>query len=114
MTGYTIYYQQDGGERSSVSAGASDITATISGLIEGATYFITIVATSNTLPSTVTGPQNITIGTYYSMCSRPRSVCHQYYICCVHGSVAVVVMYARVPSVLSVLVAISFLPSPPT
>jgi len=67
VTGYTIYYsyQQEGGERSSVSAGASDTSATISGLIEGATYSITIVASSNTLPSTVTGPQTITIGTYY-------------------------------------------------
>ena len=65
VTGYIIYYQHEGGERSSVSAGASDTSATISGLIEGTTYSITIVATSNTLPSTVTGPQTITIGTHY-------------------------------------------------
>ena len=66
VTGYTIYYQQEGGERSSASAGASATSATISGLIEGATHSITIVATSNTLPSTVTGPQTITIGMYYA------------------------------------------------
>ena len=65
VTGYTIYYQQEGGERSSASARASATSATISGLIEGATYSITIVATSNTLPSTVTSPQTITIGTHY-------------------------------------------------
>ena len=65
VTGYTIYYQPEGGERSSVIAGASDTSVTISGLIEGATYSITIVATSNTLPSTVTDPQTITIGTHY-------------------------------------------------
>ena len=65
VTGYTIYYQQEGGERSLVSAMASDTSSTISGLIEGATYSIAIVATSNTLPSTVTGPQTITIGTHY-------------------------------------------------
>jgi len=65
VTGYTIYYQQEGGERSSVSAEASDTSTTISGLIEGAIYSINIVATSNTLPSTVTGPQTITIGTHY-------------------------------------------------
>ena len=65
MTGYTIYYQQEGVQRSSASAGASDTFATISGLIEGVTYSITIVATSNTLPSTVTRPQTITIGTHY-------------------------------------------------
>ena len=68
VTGYAIYYQQEGEERSSVSVGASATSATISGLIEGATYSITIVATSNTLPSTVTGPQTITIGMYYSVC----------------------------------------------
>ena len=62
VNGYTIYYQQEGGERYSLSVGANETNATINGLIEGATYSIIIVATSNTLPSTVTGPQNITIG----------------------------------------------------
>ena len=65
MTGYTIYYQQEGAERSSVSAGVSAPSVAISGLTEGTTYVFTIVATSNTLPSTVTGPQAITIGTHY-------------------------------------------------
>jgi len=63
VTGYTIYYQQEGGERSSVSAGASAISATISGLIEGATYTITVTANSNTLPSITTVPTSLVIGT---------------------------------------------------
>ena len=93
VTGYTIYYQQEGGERSSVSAGASDTSSTISGLIKGATYSITIVASSDTLPSTVTGPQTITIGTHYAhwttQCVPPTR------------SVAVVMMCTTVDCVLS-------------
>ena len=65
VTGYIIYYQQEGGGWSAVSAGPNATTATISGLIEGAVYSITIVATSSTLLSTATGPQTITIGTHY-------------------------------------------------
>ena len=65
MTGYIIYYQQEGGERFSVRAGASDTSATLRGLTEGATYSITIVATSNTLLSAETGPQTITMGKPY-------------------------------------------------
>ena len=63
VTGYTIYYQQEGGERSSVSFGASATSATISGLIEGATYTITVTATSNTLSSITTAPTSLVIGT---------------------------------------------------
>ena len=62
VTGYTIYYQQEGGERSSVSVGAGATNSIISGLIGGTMYSITMVATSTTLPSTVTGPQNLTFG----------------------------------------------------
>ena len=63
MTGYIIYYQQqDGGHTDSEMAGATATTATVTGLIIGATYSITMVTTSSTLPSTVTSAENITIG----------------------------------------------------
>ena len=55
VTSYIIYYQQqDGGHNGSEMAGATATTATITGLMTGATYSITMVATSSTLPSTVT------------------------------------------------------------
>ena len=61
VTGYIIYYQQHDGEQClSESAGP---TANIIGLIVGATYSITIMATSSTLPSTETAALNVTIGT---------------------------------------------------
>ena len=64
VTGYIIYYQQqDGGHNGSEMAGATTTTATITGLIPGATYSITIVVTSSTLPSNVTAAETITI--YY-------------------------------------------------
>ena len=62
VTGYIIYYQQqDGGHTGSKMAGATVTTATITGLITGASYFITMVAISSTLPSTATTAENITI-----------------------------------------------------
>ena len=64
-TGYIIYYQQDGGQGLSENAGATATTATtatITGLIAGATYSITVVATSSTLPSIETAVQTVTIG----------------------------------------------------
>ena len=67
VTGYTVYYQQqDGGVNSSVEAGQtdSDSSITIPGLIVGATYSISIVANSSTLPSTVTTGPTATIGSY--------------------------------------------------
>ena len=67
MTGYIIYYQQEeGGQRLSESAGAAATTASITGLIAGATYSINIVATSSTLPSTETAALIVTIGTLYT------------------------------------------------
>ena len=51
MTGYTIYYQQEGGERRSLRTEAGDTTANISGLIAGATYSLSIVALSTLWPS---------------------------------------------------------------
>ena len=63
VTGYTIYYQQqDGGPSGSVEAGQNDTSITIPGLIVGATYSISIVANSSTLPSTVTTGSSVTIG----------------------------------------------------
>ena len=64
VTGYVIYYHQDGGERMSVnaSADATDVSITITGLTLEVTYSISMVATSDTLSSIVSGPQNITIG----------------------------------------------------
>ena len=63
VTGYIIYYQQqDGGHNGLMMAGVNATNATINGLIMGATYSITMVATSSTLPSTVTAAKNITIG----------------------------------------------------
>ena len=63
VTGYIIYsQQQDGGHNGSEVAEATATTATITGLMTGATYSITMVATSSTLPSTVAAAVIITIG----------------------------------------------------
>ena len=63
VTGYIIYYQQqDGGHSDSEIAATTATTAIITGLIAGATYSITMVATSRTLPSTVTAAETITTG----------------------------------------------------
>ena len=79
MTGYTIYYQQqDGGPSGSVEAGQYNTSITIPGLIVGATYSISIVAKSSTLPSTVTTGHRATIGTFhqtlchYTLCNGPK------------------------------------------
>ena len=64
-TGYIISYQQlDGVHSDSVTVDDTAVTSTIiTGLVIGATYSISIVATSNTLPSTeTTVPDDITIG----------------------------------------------------
>ena len=63
VTGYIIYYQQqDGGHTGSVTAGATSTTTIITGLMTGATYSISVVATSSMLPSNVTAAVTITIG----------------------------------------------------
>ena len=62
ITGYTVTYQiLDGGEKKSVMAADTATNRTITELISGATYSISIVASSNTLPSTAT-TATITIG----------------------------------------------------
>ena len=68
MTGYIIYYQQDGGQRLSQSAGSTATTATITGLIAGTIYSVTMVATSTTLPSNETEAETIIIGIYAAVC----------------------------------------------
>ena len=66
MTGYIIYYQQEeGGQRLSEIAEAAATTASMTGLIAGVNYSITMVVTSSTLPSTETAAQTVTIGTVY-------------------------------------------------
>ena len=63
VTGYIIYYQQqDGGRNGSEMDRATAHTATITGLMTGTAYSITMLATSSTLPSTVTAAVTITIG----------------------------------------------------
>ena len=68
VTGYIIYYQQQaGGQTGSEMGGATATTATITGLMTGATYSITMVSTSSALPSNVTAAVTITIGIYYDV-----------------------------------------------
>ena len=62
VTGYIIYYQRDGGQRLSENAGATATTATITGLITGTTYSVTMVATSSMLPSNETVVQTVSLG----------------------------------------------------
>ena len=64
VTGYIITYkQQDGVHSNSVNVNETTVTSTIiTGLMIGATYSISIVATSSTLPSNVTTAPDITIG----------------------------------------------------
>ena len=64
-TGYIIYYQQHYPQnlRLLLIDGADTTSATITGLITGATYSISVASTSDTLPSTVTAaPHDVTIG----------------------------------------------------
>ena len=65
VTGYNISYQAlDGGYNGSVNENETATSTIITGLMTGATYSISIVANSNTLPSSETTAQNITIGIY--------------------------------------------------
>ena len=67
VTGYIIsYQQQNGGHNGSVNVDI--VTSTIiTRLTIGATYSFSIVATSNTLPSTKTTVTDITIGIIYTL-----------------------------------------------
>ena len=64
MIGYIISYQTlDGGHSGSVNIDETTTSTIIIGLMTGATYSISVVATSNTLNSTETTVPDITIGT---------------------------------------------------
>ena len=67
VTGYIIYYRQDGGQRLSENAGAAATTATITGLITGAIYSISMMATSSMLLSTETAAQTVIIGNNWTL-----------------------------------------------
>ena len=52
VTGYRIHYTNGGGSSDSQTvSGGNTMTHTLTGLTNGETYTISIVATSNTLPS---------------------------------------------------------------
>jgi len=61
VTGYQIYYQADG-DWGSVSVDTGVTSTTLSNLRNGLTYNITMVALSMHLPSSVVGPQSVTLG----------------------------------------------------
>ena len=61
VTGYQIYYQAEG-DWGSVSVGAGVTNTTLSNLRSGLTYNITMVSLSMHLPSSVVGPQSVTLG----------------------------------------------------
>ena len=67
MTGYIIhygyYYRFCESLRFSENAEATATNATITGLIAGTTYYISMVVTSSTLPSYITWVGSVTIGT---------------------------------------------------
>ena len=68
-TGYIIYYWQHQPQnlRLLLVEGADATSATITDLITGATYSISVASTSGTLPSTeTTAPHDVTIGMYCS------------------------------------------------
>ena len=61
VNGYRISYQTGGGSVQSANASADATNHTLTGLQSGATYSISIVALSSTLPSTVVGPATVII-----------------------------------------------------
>ena len=62
VTGYIIYYQEDGGQRLSQSVKYTATTATITGLIQGTNYSFTMVTTSSILHSVETLQHTYFIG----------------------------------------------------
>ena len=72
VTGFLIsYYQLDGGHNGLVTAGRNDNNATISGLTALATYSISVVANSSTLPSNASTTR-FNLGIYTSPYHRQR------------------------------------------
>ena len=63
MTGYHVYWSGDGeADSGNMSVGAEDTAVTITGLTPGLTYYITMVALSDHLPSPVVGVVVVTVG----------------------------------------------------
>ena len=63
VTGYCIYYTENGGnEQSRNVSGTRKNKDTIGGLTTGSTYSMEIVATSKSLSSVLVGPKKITLG----------------------------------------------------
>ena len=59
VTGYIIYTE---GPKATVIVSENKTTATITGLVVGATYILEIIANSTTLPSEAATTPSITIG----------------------------------------------------
>ena len=62
VTGYQIFYVDGTGEEFVDVTGSGMSMATISNLATGSTYSITIVATSDGIPSEVVGPEMVVLG----------------------------------------------------
>ena len=62
VTGYTIFYQQQGEQSVSAKGVGNTTEATISGLITGSTYNISVSAESSIRSSSSTIAPNITLG----------------------------------------------------
>ena len=63
VTGYQVYWSGDGGyDSGNMSAGAEDTTVHVTDRIPGLTYYITIVALSDHLPSPAVGVVMVTLG----------------------------------------------------
>lgn len=61
MTGYVIYFKTNEGQTLSVAAEADATTATISGLISGTVYNITVVTMCNNISSKETTKKEVII-----------------------------------------------------
>ena len=65
VTGYVIYYETTGGSEQSVTVGAAATEYTLTGLMIGESYNISIVALSGQLPSILTGPVSVTLREFH-------------------------------------------------
>ena len=63
MTGYQVYWSGDRGyDSGNMSVGADDTAVTVTDLTPGLTYYITMVALSDHLPSPAVGVVVVTVG----------------------------------------------------
>ena len=65
VTGYVIYSVTTGGSEQSVTVGAAATEYILTGLMNGRTYSISIVALSAQLPSILSGPVAVTLSEFY-------------------------------------------------